>query len=67
MQLRSPGGLLAAALCVGGVAVVALALTAAPLGLGGAGFGYKKVIGLLIGLEMAGCGVLLRQRLQRLR
>ena len=64
MGLRTPGLLLAAALCALGLGVVVLALVAVPLGLGGAGFGYKKLLGLLLGLEACGCGVLLWSRLR---
>ena len=65
MQLRATGRLLGTVLCAGGLALAALALAAVPLGLGGLGFGYKKLLALLIGLEACGCGLLLRQRLGR--
>jgi hypothetical protein len=64
MWLRSPGLLLAATLCVSGLGVALLALAVVPLGLGGAGFGYKKLLGLLLGLESCGCGILLWFRLR---
>ena len=64
MWLRSPGLLLAAMLCALGLGVALFALVVVPLGLGGAGFGYKKLLGLLLGLETCGCGVLLWSRLR---
>ncbi len=59
-----PGLLLAAALCALGLALALLALLSVPLGLGGAGFGYKKLLALLLGLETAACGLLLWRRLR---
>ena len=56
--------LLAVALCGGGCILAAVAIAAIPLGLGGDGFGYKKLLVLLIGLESAGCGALLWHRLR---
>jgi hypothetical protein len=55
---------LAAALCALGLEVAVVALAAVPLGLGGAGFGYKKLLAVLLGLETCGCGVLLWFRLR---
>jgi hypothetical protein len=64
--LRGAGLLLAAGLCALGLLVAALLLIAVPLGLGGAGFGYKKVLALLLGLELAFCGAILWRRLRAL-
>jgi len=61
--LKGAGQLLALGLCALGLLAVALLLIALPLGLGGAGFGYKKVLALLLGLEIACCGALLWRRL----
>lgn len=58
-----PGPLAAAALCAMGLLLVLLALAAVPLGLGGPGFGYKKLLLFLGGLECAACGLLLWRRL----
>lgn len=60
-----PGPLVVLVLCVGGLLLALLALAAVPLGLGGPGFGYKKLLLLLFGLECCGCGVLLWRRLRR--
>jgi hypothetical protein len=51
----------------GGLGLALLALATLPLHLGGPGFGYKKLIALLIGLECCGCGLLLWRRLRPLR
>ena len=56
--------LLAVALCGGGCFFAIVAIAAIPLGLGGDGFGYKKLLVLLIGVEAAGCGALLWRRLR---
>lgn len=64
MGLKGPGTRLAIGLCAVGLLVVALLLIAVLLGLGGAGFGYKKVLVLLLGLEIAFCGALLWRRLR---
>jgi hypothetical protein len=56
---------IAVALCGGGLVFAAVAIAAIPLGLGGPGFGYKKLILLLVGLEAAGCGVLLWRRVRK--
>ena len=56
--------LIAAALCGGGAFLAAIALAAVPLGIGGDDFGYKKLLVLLIGLEVAGCGTLLLARVR---
>lgn len=57
---------MAAALCGGGLFLALIALAAIPLGIGGLGFGYKKLLLLLCGLECCGCGLLLWRRLRRL-
>lgn len=67
MGLRAVGFAVALVLCALGLLVAVLALLAVPLGLGGAGFGYKKLLALLLGLEAVGCGVLLWRRLRALR
>jgi hypothetical protein len=54
---------IAAALCGGGLLFAAVAIATIPLSIGGPGFGYKKLLLLLVGLEAAGCGVLLWKRL----
>jgi hypothetical protein len=64
--LRDAGRLLALGLCAIGLLATALILIAIPLGLGGAGFGYKKVLVLLLGLEIVFCGALLWRRLHAL-
>ena len=64
MGLERTGRLFALGLCALGLLVTALILIAIPLGLGGAGFGYKKVLVLLLGLEVAFCGALLWRRLR---
>jgi hypothetical protein len=56
--------LIAAALLGGGILLAVAAVAAIPLGLGGHGFGYKKLLMFLIGLETAACGVLLWRRLR---
>lgn len=66
MGLKGAGQLLALGLVALGLLVVALLLIALPLGLGGAGFGYKKVLALLLGVESACCGALLWRRLRAL-
>jgi len=66
VELKSAGLLLAFGLCALGLLVAAILLIAVPLGLGGAGFGYKKVLALLLGLEIAFCGALLWRRLRTL-
>lgn len=66
MGLRGAGLLLALGLGALGLLTVGILLIAVPLGLGGAGFGYKKVLALLLGLEFAFCGVLLWRRLRAL-
>lgn len=58
--------LLILAWCGSGLALVALTLLAGPLGLGEPGFGYKKLLALLVGLETCGCGLVLRSRLHGL-
>ena len=63
MITRPRALLLAVALCGGGCVLAAFALATVPLGLGGAGFGYKKLLLLLVGLEAAGCGLLLWRRI----
>ena len=60
---RRLASLIAAALLGGGILLAVGAVAAIPLGLGGAGFGYKKLLLLLVGLEAAGCGVVLWRRL----
>jgi len=62
--LKSTGRLFALGLCAVGLLITALILIAIPLGLGGAGFGYKKVLVLLLGLEVTFCGALLWRRLR---
>lgn len=62
---RATALLIAAALIGGGLFVAALALLAVPLGLGGPGFGYRKLLLLLFGLEAAYCGAWLWRRLGR--
>lgn len=64
MITKSAALVLAAALCGGGGLLAVLALAAVPLGLGGDGFGYKKLLALLIGLETAACGALLWARVR---
>jgi hypothetical protein len=64
--LKRAGLLLALSLCALGLLVAALTAIAVPLGLGGAGFGYKKVLALFLGLEIAFCGALLWRRLRAL-
>ncbi len=66
MELRGAGQLLALGLCALGFVIAVALLIATPLGLGGAGFGYKKVLVLLLGLEIACCGALLWRRLRTL-
>ncbi len=56
--------LIAAALLGGGILLALAALATIPLGLGGPGFGYKKLLLLLVGLEAAGCGAALWRRLR---
>lgn len=63
----SLGALVAVALVGGGVVLALLALVAAPLGLGVPGFGYRKLLLLLCGLECCGCGALLWRRLHHIR
>jgi hypothetical protein len=63
VSIRTIAFVIAAALCGGGLVFAATAIVSAPLGLGGPGFGYKKLLLLLGGLEAAGCGVLLWKRL----
>ena len=60
---RRTAMLIAAALLCGGILLAVAAVATIPLGLGGPGFGYKKLLMLLIGLEAAGCGILLWRRL----
>ncbi len=48
----------------GGLVIALLTLIAGPLGLGGADFGYKKMLALLIGLEAAATGLLLWWRVR---
>jgi len=64
--LKGAGQFLALGLCALGLVVAGLLLIAIPLGIGGAGFGYKKVLVLLLGLEIAYCGALLWRRLRAL-
>ena len=64
MWLRTPALFLAAALCCGGLALAALIVAAIPLGIGGPGFGYRKLLVLLIGLECCGAGLLLWRRIR---
>ena len=66
MELRGAGQLLALGLCALGFVIAVALLIATPLGLGGAGVGYKKVLVLLLGLEIACCGALLWRRLRTL-
>ncbi len=56
--------LIAAALLGGGILLAVAAVATVPLSLGGPGFGYKKLLLLLVGLEAAGCGALLWRRLR---
>jgi hypothetical protein len=67
MWLRTPALLLAAALCCGGLGLAVLIILAVPLGIGGAGFGYRKLLVLLIGLECCGAGLLLWRRIRAVR
>ena len=67
MSLRSIATLIAAALCGGGLLFAAVAVATIPLDIGGPGFGYKKLLLLLVGLEAAGCGLLLMKRLRASR
>jgi hypothetical protein len=64
MWLRTPALLLVAALWCGGLVLAALILAAIPLGIGGDGFGYRKLLVLLIGVECCGAGLLLWRRLR---
>ena len=64
MGLKGTGRLFALGFCAVGLLVTALILLAIPLGIGGAGFGYKKVLVLLLGLEVSFCGALLWRRLR---
>lgn len=64
MWLKRSALLLAGALCLGGLGVAALVLIAVPLGVGGVGFGYRKLLALLFGLEICGCGLLLWRRVR---
>jgi hypothetical protein len=63
VSVRTIAFLIAAALCGGGLVFAAVAVASVPLSLGGPGFGYKKLLLLLVGLEVAGCGALLWKRL----
>jgi hypothetical protein len=67
VPVTSFGALVAVALVGGGVVLALLALAAAPLGLGAPGFGYRKLLLLLGGLECCGCGLLLWRRLRHTR
>ena len=64
MWLKRPALLLAAALTLGGLGLSALVLIAVPLGVGGDGFGYRKLLALLFGLEGCCCGLLLWRRIK---
>ncbi|MFN8513415.1 MAG: hypothetical protein U0232_06845 [Thermomicrobiales bacterium] len=64
MSARTIALSIAVALCGGGLVFAAVAIATIPLGLGGPGFGYKKLLLLLAGLETAGCGVLLWRRIR---
>jgi hypothetical protein len=67
VSFRTIALIIAAALCGGGLLFAAVAVASVPLGLGGPGFGYKKVLLLLIGLEAAGCGIVLWRRVNSSR
>lgn len=64
MWLKTPALLLAAALCCGGLGLAALILAAGSLGIGGEGFGYRKLLAFLIGLECCGAGIILWWRIR---
>ena len=64
MSIRPIDTVIAAALCGGGLLFAAVAIATIPLDIGGTGFGYKKLMLLLVGLESAGCGVLLMKRMR---
>ena len=57
---------LASLVSCGGLGLALLALVTLPLHLGDPGFGYKKLLLLLLGLECCGCGLLLWRRLRLL-
>ncbi len=65
--MTSLGAVVVLGLAGGGLLLALLALAAVPLGLGGPGFGYRKLLLLLFGLECCGCGLLLWRRLRHAR